>query len=364
MSGLKKIGFFSAFIIPALVVAGYYLGPWGVWLPVVFVFLVIPVIDYLLGLDTTNVSENDKKIVGEEFYYRLVTYLWTYVQFAFFIWAGWVVTFGTLSTPLAWIGFTISFALVTGGIGITVAHELGHKKSGLERFYSQALLMTVGYMHFYIEHNRGHHVYVATPEDPATARQGENFYSFWFRSVFIGWAHAWKLEKEARERKGLPVWSIANPMIGYALLQLLFVAALTLAFSWAAGKLVWALPIFLVVQSVLAFSLLELVNYVEHYGILRREISPGRYERVNPLHSWNASHLVSNFFLFQLQRHSDHHYNAIKRYQVLDHYEESPQLPFGYPTMILLALVPPLWFGLMDNRLEEWKKTVPALTSI
>ncbi|MCE2936915.1 MAG: alkane 1-monooxygenase [Cyclobacteriaceae bacterium] len=364
MSGLKKIGFFSAFIIPALVVAGYYLGPWGVWLPVVFVFLFIPVIDYLSGLDTTNVPENDKKIVGEEFYYRLVTYLWTYVQFAFFIWAAWVVTFGTLSTPLAWIGFTISFALVTGGIGITVAHELGHKKSRIERFYSQALLMTVEYMHFYIEHNRGHHVYVATPEDPATARQGENFYSFWFRSVFIGWAHAWKLEKEARERKGLPVWSITNPMIGYALLQLLFVAALTLAFSWAAGKLVWALPVFLVVQSVLAFSLLELVNYVEHYGILRREISPGRYERVNPLHSWNASHLVSNFFLFQLQRHSDHHYNAIKRYQVLDHYEESPQLPFGYPTMILLALVPTLWFGLMDNRLEEWKKSVPAVSSI
>ena len=363
MSGLKKIGFFSAFIIPALVVAGYYLGGWGLWLPIAFVFLIIPAIDVALGLDTHNVPENDKKVVGEEFYYRFVTYLWTYIQFAFFAWGGYVVAFGQLNGILEWTGFTIGFALVTGGIGITVAHELGHKKSKLERFYSQALLMTVGYMHFYIEHNRGHHVFVATPEDPATARQGENFYAFWFRSVFGGWAHAWNLEKEARQRQGLSVWSIANPMILYATLQILFVVALTLVFSWLAGHPIWALPVFLVVQSVLAFSLLELVNYVEHYGIQRRLIAPGRYERVNPLHSWNASHLVSNFFLFQLQRHSDHHYNAIKRYQVLDHYDESPQLPYGYPTMILLALVPPMWFGMMDSRLEEWKKNVPALAS-
>lgn len=358
MHHLKKIGFFAAFILPGLVIAGSYLGGLGFWLPVVFVFAVLPVIDYLLGLDTHNVPAAQQKVVGEEFFYRIVTYVWVYVQFGFLIWAGWFIISGQLTAPLEWAGFTISFSLVTGGIGITVAHELGHKKTALERWYSQALLLTVSYMHFYIEHNRGHHVYVATPEDPATARAGENFYRFWIRSVFGGWHHAWKLERDSRLRKKQRVWAISNPMLLFAFLQLLFIGGFTVAFSALAGKFIMALPIFLVVQSILAFTLLELVNYVEHYGILRRQLASGHFERVNPLHSWNASHMVSNFFLFQLQRHSDHHYNAIKRYQVLDHYDESPQLPFGYPTMILIALVPPFWFSMMNTRLEEWKKAV------
>lgn len=360
MKHLKKIGFFSAFIIPALVVVGFYLDGWGVWLPVFFVFLVIPLIDFLLGLDTDNVPEVELKEVGEAFYYRFVTYLWFYVQLGFFAWGGWAIISGTLTTALEWAGFTVGFALVTGGIGITVAHELGHKKSSIERFYSQALLMTVCYMHFYIEHNRGHHVNVATPEDPATARRGENFYQFWVRSVFEGWRHAWQLERAARQKRGLTVWSLTNPMVVYLLLQILFIVCFTGLFSLFAGHFVWHLPVFLITQSVLAFSLLELVNYVEHYGIERRLVAPGRYERVNPLHSWNASHLVSNFFLFQLQRHSDHHYNAIKRYQILEHYDESPQLPFGYPTMILLALLPPVWFSVMDSKLSEWQKLQPT----
>lgn len=361
MSSFKKLGFFSAFIIPALVVVGYYLGDWGNWLAPLFVFLVIPLIDLGLGLDTSNVPASEQKVVGEEFYYRFVTYVWVYVQFAFFAWGGWAILAGQLSSAVEWIGFTLGFALVTGGIGITVAHELGHKKSMVERVYSQALLLTVNYMHFYIEHNRGHHVQVATPEDPATSRKGEHFYRFWFRSVFAGWYHAWEIEREARQRKGLATWSVFNPMIFYILLQLSFMVAFTWTLSALAGHFVLEAPVFLLVQSVLAFSLLELVNYVEHYGMERKEIAKGRYERVNPLHSWNASHLVSNFFLFQLQRHSDHHYNAIKRYQVLEHYDESPQLPYGYPTMILLALIPPLWFSMMDTRLQEWKKRQPII---
>jgi alkane 1-monooxygenase len=262
------------------------------------------------------------------------------------------VTTGKLTTWYEWAGFVLSFALVTGGIGITVAHELGHKKSLLERTYGKILLMTVSYMHFYIEHNRGHHVTVATPEDPATAHKGENFYRFWIRSVFEGYAHAWKLERESLARKNQRVISIHNEMIWFAILPFAFCGLLMLIFSNITGRIVWEVPAFFFAQSILAFTLLELVNYVEHYGIVRREISPGRYERVNPLHSWNASHMVSNFFLFQLQRHSDHHAFAYKRYQVLNHYDESPQLPFGYPTMIMTALVPPLWFKMMNTRLE------------
>ncbi len=353
---MKKLKFFYAFEVPALVILGYYLGGWWNFLALGFAFIVLPIVDQLIGVDTSNVNENDAKVIGDQFYYRFITYVWTYVQVAIVIWGTYVVSLGTLTHWFEWTGFIISFSLVTGGIGITVAHELGHKKSSIEKFYSKLLLMTVSYMHFYIEHNRGHHVQVATPEDPATSRRNENFYSFWIRSVFMGYFHAWKLEVESLRRRGFSVISLHNQMIWFSILPLLFCAAITFIFS-PANSINWQIPMFFFAQSFFAFTLLELVNYVEHYGIVRKQ-SEGRYERVNPLHSWNSSHLISNFFLFQLQRHSDHHANAIKRYQVLNHYDESPQLPFGYPTMIIIALIPPLWFKMMNPRLDEWEGKV------
>ncbi|MBL7857801.1 MAG: alkane 1-monooxygenase [Cyclobacteriaceae bacterium] len=354
-SALKKTGFYSAFILPALVVAGFYLGGKWNYLAIFFTFIFLPVVDSLIGLDTSNFPDEEASVKGKERYYRFITYVWTYVQIAFVVWGLYVISNGQIQSIAAWIGFCISFGLVTGGIGITVAHELGHKHTALERFYSKLLLMTVCYMHFYIEHNRGHHVQVATPEDPATARKNENFYAFWFRSVFHGYAHAWKLEHDRLNRKNISAWSLQNEMIGYTLLPIIFCFFLMVVLSLFHNRVVWEVPLFFFMQSFFAFTLLELVNYVEHYGILRKQLEPGKYERVNPLHSWNASHLISNFFLFQLQRHSDHHAHANKRYQILNHYDESPQLPFGYPTMILLALVPPLWFGVMNPRLETWR---------
>jgi len=353
---VKKLKFFYAFEVPALVMLGYYLGGWWNFLAIGFAFLVLPVVDQWIGIDTSNVEDSKAKIIGEQFYYRFVTYIWTFVQLAFLFWGVFVVSTGTLITWYEWTGFVISFSLVTGGIGITVAHELGHKKSSLERFYSKLLLMTVSYMHFYIEHNRGHHVQVATLNDPATSRKNESFYKFWLRSVFMGYAHAWQLEIESLKRKGLSAFHPKNQMIWFALLPLAFCFVLTLLFS-PPGSINWQIPIFFFAQSFFAFTLLELVNYVEHYGILRKE-KDGRHERVNPLHSWNSSHVISNFFLFQLQRHSDHHANAIKRYQILNHYDDSPQLPFGYPTMIIIALIPPLWFRMMNPRLESWEGKV------
>ncbi|MCE7993118.1 MAG: alkane 1-monooxygenase [Roseivirga sp.] len=357
MSALKRIGFFTAFIIPALVVLGFYLG--GAWnyLTVFFVFFLIPLADFLIGEDPENMEEREARVIAEKFYYRLITYIWAIFQLFFICWGFWVISTSALSI-LAWIGFVVSFALVTGGIGITVAHELGHKKSTIERFYSRLILMTVSYMHFYIEHNKGHHVYVATPRDPATSRKGEHFYAFWLRSVVGGYRSAWKLERARLERKGKAFWSIGNEMIWYTVLPVLFCALLTAVVSLWQSVFMWQVPLFFFVQSFLAFSLLEIVNYIEHYGIVRKEISPGKYERVNPMHSWNSNHRLSNFFLFQLQRHSDHHANAIKRYQVLKHYEESPQLPSGYPAMIMMASIPPLWFKWMNPKLREWEEAV------
>ncbi len=358
MKTLKKIGFFTAFILPVLSVVGFYLGGWWNYITLGFVFLGITSIDYFTGTDKENVADSEVKIIGEEFYYRFVTYIWTFVQIAFVVWGAYAISSGKISGIWQWIGFIIGFSLVTGGIGITVAHELGHKKSKLEQFYSKLLLMTVCYMHFYIEHNRGHHVQVATPDDPATARKDENFYVFWFRSVVTSYTHAWHLENESLQRKGFSAFSFRNEMIWFTLLPFAFCLLLTFVFSYLNGRVMWEVPVFFFAQSLYAFTLLELVNYIEHYGIVRKQTESGKYERVNPLHSWNSSHLISNFFLFQLQRHSDHHANAIKRYQVLNHYDESPQLPFGYPTMILMALLPPLWFAKMNPLLNNWKDKV------
>lgn len=357
MTWLKKIGFLTAFIIPACTIAGFYIGGWGNFFTPFLVFILIPLLDVFIGKDPENVDDAEAIKLAEDFYYRLITYVWAIFQVVFVLWGSFVVATTTLDT-YEWIGFVVSFALVTGGIGITVAHELGHKKSKLEQFYSKLILMTVGYMHFFIEHNKGHHVYVATPRDPATSRKGEHFYKFWLRSVFGSYFSAWQLENSRLRRKGYPMFSLHNQMIWFSLLPFLFVSLLTVLLSIYTGQWQWSVVVFMLLQSVLAFSLLELVNYIEHYGIVRKEISPGRYERVTPMHSWNANHRLSNFFLFQLQRHSDHHANAIKRYQVLKHYDESPQLPAGYPSMILLAAFPPLWFKWINPRLKAWEESV------
>jgi len=353
MSWLRKIAFFSAFIIPALTILGFNLGGVFNLLPLAFVYFLIPLVDVVIGRDTNNVEKNAVGKVANDFYYRFVTYCWTYFQLAFVIWGAWVVSTNNLSI-FEWITFIIAVSLSTGGIGITVAHELGHKKESIEKFYSKVLLMTVSYMHFYIEHNKGHHVRVSTPEDPATSRENESFYAFWFRSVTKGYLSAWEIENKRLERKGFAKFSFNNNMIWFTVLPIIFAITLTGGISLILGHFVWQPLLFFFAQSFLAFSLLEAVNYIEHYGLVRRKIDDKRYERVAPHHSWNASQMASNFFLFQLQRHSDHHFNAIKRYQVLDHYDKAPQLPVGYPAMVVLAHFPPLWFKVMNPRLQKW----------
>lgn len=352
---MKKIGFFSALILPALLVTGFYLGGPFQWMIHSFVFLLVPLMDFLIQKDTANIPTGEVSSATKERFYRLITFFWVYIQLAVLIWGFHVVSSYSLSL-IQWFAFTSGMALVTGGIGITVAHELGHRIEKIEQFYAKALLMTVCYMHFFIEHNRGHHVRVATPEDPATSRKGETFYAFWWRSVKDGFRSAWELENQRLKKKGVATWSAQNQMVWFQLFPIFFVGLSMGIFSLLLNRLVWEVPVFFFAQSVMAFSLLELVNYLEHYGMERRKLDNGTYEKVTPLHSWNASQLVSNFLLFQLQRHSDHHAYAYKRYQVLDHHEESPQLPAGYSAMIILACIPPLWFAVMDPRLEKWRK--------
>ena len=363
MSPLKKLGFLWSYSLLAVLVGGFYLhdalGVFSTWVALPFIYLVIPIMDALFGKDPENVRREAYETVLNDRYFDVLVYSFVYLQIGLLLWAGWQLLYAPL-TGWQQAGLMLSVGMFSGTI-INVAHELGHRSSAFARFHAKMALMTVSYMHFYIEHNRGHHVHVATPQDPATAQRNQSLYAFWWQSVTGSFRSAWTIQKRLLRKENRAVWSLRNPMVQAVLLPVLFCIMLTIILwmpslgAMASIKSVAILPVFFIVQSLVGILLLESVNYIEHYGILRRETVPGRYERVNPLHSWNASHLISNLVLFQLQRHSDHHAYAARPYQVLRHFDESPQLPFGYPLMILIALVPPLWFRLMNPRLDRWK---------
>ncbi|HEY1690262.1 MAG TPA: alkane 1-monooxygenase [Solirubrobacteraceae bacterium] len=309
------------------------------------VFAVFPIFDLLRGLDDTNPPDDVIKWLEQDRYYRWCTYAFLPFQYAGLIFACWLWAHGKLSTVDS-IGLALTVAMVSG-IAINTAHELGHKRAKLERLLSKVALAQSGYGHFYIEHNRGHHVRVATPEDPASARFGESFYAFLPRTVIGSVRSAWHLERVRLERCGHSPLSIHNDILQAWAMTVVLYVALALVF----GPIV--LP-FLVIQSALGASLLEVVNYLEHYGLLRaKREDDDRYERTRPEHSWNSNNVASNLLLYHLQRHSDHHANPTRRYQALRHMEEAPQLPTGYAGMIVVAAFPPLWRRVMDRRVLE-----------
>ncbi|ALX12683.1 alkane 1-monooxygenase [Burkholderia cepacia JBK9] len=311
------------------------------WFGPLFAFGVIPVLDTLIGDDRDNPPEAVVPHLERERYYRYIVYLATFVEYVAFFACVWIV--GTHA--LAWydyVGFALSLGAATG-ISINTAHELGHKTDRFERWLAKITLAPVAYGHFYVEHNRGHHVRVATAEDPASARYGESFWAFLPRTVTGSIRSAWRLEKARLERLGHSPWTWRNEVLhAWAMTVVVWGIAIAMA-----GKVV--IP-FLVIQAVYGASLLEVVNYVEHYGLGRRKLPSGRYERCTPQHSWNSNHVVTNLFLYQLQRHADHHANPTRSYQALRHFDDSPQLPAGYATMILFAYVPPLWYRVMNPR--------------
>jgi alkane 1-monooxygenase len=359
MNLVKKLSFLWSYSLLAVIVLGYYLGgPAWAFAGMAYVYIGIPVLDALFGLDRRNVGHDQYEAVLNDRFFDVLVYSFVYIHYGLLVWGGYVL----LTAPLTgWqqFGLMTSIGLFGGSI-INVAHELGHRSSRVARFHAKLALVSVSYGQFFIEHNRGHHVHVATPHDPATARRGQSVYAFWWQSITGGYRSAWQIEAGLLARKNQPVWSHHNELIRLTLLPVGLMVLLTAGFSLWLGAVAWIIPVFFVRQSTMAILLLESVNYIEHYGIMRAEIGRTatgavRYERVNPLHSWNASQLVSNLVLFQLQRHSDHHAYASRPYQVLRHFDESPQLPFGYPLMIIISLVPPLWFRLMDARLDRWQ---------
>jgi alkane 1-monooxygenase len=316
------------------------LGAFWWWGPF-FVFAVMPALDVTVGTDRSNPREEDVPALEADRYYRWVAWLFLPLQYAGFLTSAWLLTRGNLSTTDK-VGLTLTVGMVSG-IAIANAHELGHKKEAVEKWLAKVVLVQSCYGHFVTEHNRGHHVRVATPEDPASARLGESFWAFWPRTVAGGLRSSWQLEATRLERAGhRSPWTLRNDVLGAWTLTAVLWAAVVAAFGTA-------LVPWLLLQALIGFSLLEVVNYLEHYGLLRQKVGD-RYERTQPRHSWNANNVASNVLLYHLQRHSDHHANPLRRYQSLRHMDEAPQLPSGYAAMILLAIVPPLWRRVMDPR--------------
>jgi alkane 1-monooxygenase len=317
---------------------------WTLWITLACVYGLFPLLDQLLGDDENNPPEAVVPRLETDPWYRWLLVLALPGVYATLLVGAWLAATADL-TPMGYLGLALSIGW-TSAAGINAAHELGHKKSKLEIVLAWLALAPSGYGHFRIEHTYGHHRDVATPEDPASSRLGESYYRFMTREIPGALRRAWALERARLARQGRSAWHPANENLQAWSLTVLLWAVL----------LIWLGPVvvpLLLIQAAFAYSLLSAANYVEHYGLVRRRDDSGRYERVRPEHSWNSNRVVSNLMLYQLERHSDHHAWPARRYQSLRHFPEAPQLPTGYFGMFLVALVPPLWRRLMDERTLE-----------
>ncbi len=353
MPNWKRLGFLAVFVVPALMPAAVWLGGASghadamAWFPLFFLFVMLPLADYALGHDPHNPAAEHAEALESDLWFRGLTLATLPVQLGVLAWSGWHFAhagFGAAGIA----GWLLSQGIVGGVLAINTAHELIHKDSRLEGFAGGLLLTSVGYHGFKIEHLRGHHVHVSTPADASSARFGQSLWHFMPRALVRNTANAWRLETQRLARSGKRWWHGQNELLQWSALWLLL----------AAGFALWLGPrglAFFVAQGFFAACSLEIINYIEHYGLERKRLAEGRYERTTHLHSWNSDYALSNLFLFHLQRHSDHHETPRRRYQVLRHHAESPQLPGGYAAMFVLALVPPLWFRVVDPVLAGWR---------
>ena len=333
----------------ALIGAGY--GGWAVLLLPITTWYLFTILDALLGLNLDNADLDTPE--DSLTWYKAITLIWVPIQFVLLFWLIWYVTgpgdahLNALETIVLFFGVGV----ITGTVGINYSHELMHQKDRGERFLGDALLSMVLYSHFRSEHLLVHHRHVGTPRDPVTARYNEGFHRFFPRVLIGSLKSAWRAEKEMLARKGKPWSDAANPFWRYWAMQAFMLLLAVLIGGWVGLFLfLW--------QAFVAVWQLELVNYIEHYGLTRKHLGDGKYEHVMPRHSWNAAHRASNWLLINLQRHSDHHYKPNRRFPLLQNYTEAdaPQLPYGYPLMTMVAMVPPVWRRVMNPRVRHWRK--------
>lgn len=347
----KRYAWLLSLLFPVFVSSGVLLvvatsDMYLAWIPVIFTYLCIPILDALLGEDRSNPPESAVPALEADKYYRYITYAVVPVQWIAFIGSIWFLSTHPEIPWYAQLPLIIAAGL-SGGLNVNMGHELGHKNTALERWLAKIVLAPTFYGHFFIEHNRGHHRDVATPIDPASSRMGETIYSFVLREMPGALKRAWQIEKERLARTGQSLWSLHNEVLQPAILTLLLWSALLMWLGLA------ALPYILIISFWANFQLTS-ANYIEHYGLLRQKNNSGRYELCQPHHSWNSNHIFSNLVLFHLQRHSDHHAHPLRRYQSLRHFENLPQLPNGYLGMFLACYFPPIWFSIMNPKVVAW----------
>lgn len=342
---MKDLKYLAAFSVPLFAFFGLYCKGFWVWATPVFAFVIIPVLELVFPVDTTNNESDDANSKLKRKIFDWLLYLNLPIVFGLLFYGLTTVTNTALET-YEFIGLIFSLGIVLGINGINVAHELGHRQTTNERFLAKILLLPSFYMHFYIEHNFGHHLHAATPEDPATAKYNQTVYSFWFTSAIRQYFSAWAIQNKRLKSNRLSFFSLKNDMLWFTVFQAVYLTFVFLIFNTTGLY-------FSLFAGIVGFILLETVNYIEHYGLLRLKTKTGRYERVKEIHSWNSNHVIGRIVLYELTRHSDHHYKSSKKYQVLDCHEDSPQMPYGYPTSMVLAMVPPLWFGIMNKRVPK-----------
>ena len=354
MLKVKKVGYplFWLSLLPILplsALAGRESGTQDYWAWFIYftIFGIIPILDYIIGKDSANPDEAlEVPSLSEEKLYRWFTLLMVPIWFGVLFWGGHIFMVNDYSW-FGMLGWMLSIGTVGGIIAINLGHELIHKDPKIENWAGGLFLASVTYAGFKVEHVRGHHVMVSTPEDASSSRYNQGLYAFLLHAFPHNFINAWRLEADYLKRKGKKVISKDNELIWWYAIS--FALAGIFYALWG-----WMGVLFFFGQSFFAALALEIINYIEHYGLHRRVLENGKYERVTPAHSWNSNYLLTNIALFQLQRHSDHHAYAKRRYQVLRHYEESPQLPGGYASMYVLALFPPLWKKVMNPRVEAY----------
>jgi len=346
---MKDLKYLFAYSIPLAAIIGLSLREYWVFFTPIFVFVLVPIMEILLPSNTQNLNKLEVEKKSRNLFFDFLLYLNLPLIYGIIGWFLYSISFAEYST-MELTGLTLSVGIALGSNGINVAHELGHRKTQWEKTLGKLLLLPALYMHFYIEHNFGHHLNAATKEDPASAQYNQSVYSFWFTSIFRQYFSAWKIQMDLLHRESRSFFSLKNDMFWYTVLEIVY---LTIVFAF------FGIQVFFIAFAigVVSFILLETINYIEHYGLRRNKTESGRYERVAEIHSWNSNHILGRVMLYELTRHSDHHYRSHKKYQLLDYHQVSPQMPFGYPTSMVLSLFPPLWFKIMNKHIPDVMKT-------
>ena len=347
---IKGLKYFLPAVVYILAFIAFTFSGWLTWIAMLYAWLLVPVLELIIKPDSKNMDAAEAEIAKADKVYDHILYFFVFLQYAGIIYFLFVMRDTAQLTWWEVAGRIGTMGVLCGTFGINIGHELGHRVNKFEQTLAEAALLTSLYMHFKIEHNKGHHKRVATPGDPASARYNEPVYFFYFRTIIFSYLSAWKIANDEMKKRGLPAIHYKNEMIRAHIIQLLFVAAIYIFFGLQ-------VTLYYLSAAAIGIILLETVNYVEHYGLQRRQTAGGNYERAMPQHSWNSDHILGRLMLFELSRHSDHHYMASKKYQVLQHHDDSPQLPTGYPGSMILSLFPPAWFYVMNRKIKKMEGT-------